>query len=258
MNKFSSLKERLKNGDKVLGTFHTIPSASLANVIGCSGLDFIVIDCEHGPMNMETAENIVRAAQVSGMDSIIRLPANEAHLILRALDIGPQGIQIPHVSNKNDAEKIVKDSKYWPQGDRGYTPFTRAGQYGLDPANHAKEMNKNTLVVLNVEGNEGLENLEEIIKVDGVDVVFIGPYDLSQAFGCPGEVDSKEVVDAIKKTVALTNENGVACGSFARDFTYLDILIDCGVQYITYGVDSNLMLKTYKDVIETFMQKING
>ncbi len=246
------LKERLRGGETVIGTFSGIPSPSLVEAIGFSGLDFIVIDAEHGPVEIQTAENIVRAAEITGMTPIIRVPGNESHLILRALDIGAHGVQVPHVSTREEAELVIEYSKYHPQGKRGLSPFTRAGKYGLAAENHTLRNNENVIVVVNIEGIEGIQNLNEIITVPEIDVIFIGPYDLSQAVGKPGQVEDPEVVSCIKDSVKTIKNNGKSCGSFARDKKYLEILVDCGVQYVTYMVDSAMILQSYKTLKEFF------
>ena len=251
------LKERLKNGEIVLGTWNSIPSASLVNVIGTSGIDFVVIDAEHGPISMETAENLVRAADQSGISPIVRVPANDSHLILRALDIGAYGIQVPHISTKTEAVLAVKYSKYHPQGERGFSPFTRAGSYGIELEEYANRANENTLVVLNVEGLEGLRNLKQIAGVPNIDVIFIGPFDLSQSMGKPGKIENPEVIKSIRHSVGIVKSKGLACGSFAHNSQYLDILISCGVQYITYMVDSAMILQAYRDLYEKFNKKKN-
>lgn len=249
------LKERLKSGEMVFGTWNSIPSSSLVNAIGISGIDFVVIDSEHGPVGMETAEDLIRALDVTGTASVIRVPANDSHLILRALDIGAHGIQVPHISTKEDARRVVGYSKYHPYGQRGFTPFTRAGRYGIDAKGYTKRANEDTMVVINVEGKEGVKNLDEIAGVPGVDVIFIGPYDLSQSLGKAGEVEDTEVIKAIRQSVKIAKNKGIASGSFARDEKYLDILIDCGVQYITYTVDSALISHTYSDLYKMFSDK---
>jgi 2-keto-3-deoxy-L-rhamnonate aldolase RhmA len=252
------LKKRLKNGETVIGTFSGIPSPSLVEAIGYSGIDFIVIDTEHGPVEIQTAENIVRAVEITGMTPIIRVPGNESHLILRALDIGAHGVQVPHVSTKDEAELAIEYSKYHPQGKRGLSPFTRAGKYGLAAENHTTRINEDVMVVVNIEGIEGVQNLNEITAVPDIDVIFIGPYDLSQSLGKPGQVDDPEVVKLIKDNVKIIKNNGKSCGSFARDKKYLEILVDCGVQYITYMVDSAMILQSYKNLKESFeMLSIN-
>ncbi len=251
----NQLKERLKKGESVLGTWNGIPSPTVVNAIGLSGIDFVVIDTEHGPYSMETAENSIRAAEVAGCSPVIRVSTNEANLILRALDIGAHGVQVPHVSSKEDAVAAVNSAKYHPAGERGFTPFTRAGKYGLNAKNHAKDANDQTLVVVHVEGTEGVKNLKDIASVKGIDVLFIGPYDLSQSLGKPGEVEDPQVIAAIRSAVKIAQSKGIACGAYARDEKYLDILIDCGVQYLTYLVDSAVIVQAYKKVYERFQDK---
>lgn len=250
------LKKRLKNGKTVLGSWNIIPSPSLVEIIGNSGLDFIVIDSEHGPVSMETAENLIRSAEVSGMDAVIRVSHNDSHLILRALDIGASGVQVPHVSTKKEARKVVEHAKYYPEGKRGFSPFTRAARYSLDAQGHTDRSNDQTIVVLNIEGKEGIKNLKEIVKVPGIDVIFIGPYDLSQSLGKPGEVDNREIINCISRSVKMAEAEGIACGSFARDEKYLEILLDCGVRYLTYMVDSAIILNSYKALRDLSQKKI--
>ncbi|NQS88998.1 aldolase [Patescibacteria group bacterium] len=247
-----SLKQRLKNGDIVFGVWNSIPSSTLVDVIGSSGIDFIVIDAEHGPVGMETAEDLVRAAQVSGMSSLIRVSTNEAPLILRALDIGAHGVQVPHITTKEEAKQVVRFAKYYPQGVRGFSPFTRAASYGIQTKGYTKKANDETLVVVNIEGKEGTKNIEDIAGIAGIDVIFIGPYDLSQSLGKPGEVRDSEIIDTIKRTVAIADKHGIACGSFAPDESYLELLIECGVRYLTYMVDTAFIAKAYKKVFDSF------
>lgn len=243
-----NLKERLKKGDVVLGTFNMIPSAQAVEAIGYSGLDFIIIDTEHGPIGIESAENLVRAAEVAKMTPIIRVSHNEPHMILRALDIGASGVQVPHVSTKKEAEAVIEYSKYHPKGKRGFSPFTRAAKYGIEAEGHAAKSNKNTVVVVNVEGIDGIKNLNQIADVPDIDVIFIGPFDLSQSLGKPGDVYNPEVIKLIQDNVGVISNKGKACGSFAQDLKYMEILIESGVQYIACMLDTTLMLEACKNL----------
>lgn len=252
-----SLKERLKNGETVIGSWNMIPSTPLIEIMGYAGMDFVVIDTEHGPISMESAEDLVRAAEITRMAPLIRTSANIPHLILRALDIGAHGVHVPHVSTKEDAIAVVKAAKYQPEGDRGYSPFTRAGRYGLGAEEHARFSNERTIVVVHVEGKKGIENLKDIVSVRGIDVVFIGPYDLSQSLGKPGMVADPQVVEMVKRSARIIKDSGKACGSFAADEKYLDMLIEYGVQYVTYKVDSALIAEAYKKACTDINKKIS-
>lgn len=250
-----TLAEKLRKNEMSIGIWNSIPSAALVNVIGSSGIDFMVIDAEHGPVSMETAEDMVRAAELSGASPLIRVPKNSSEYILRALDIGAHGIHIPHVSTVEDAKRAVAYSKYHPLGERGYTPFTRAGEYGKAAQGYAEKANASTIVVAHIEGSNGIKNIDDIARVKGLDVLFVGPYDLSQSLGKPGRVDDPEVVEGIKRGVAASKKNGIVCGSFACDPNYLDILIGCGVRYITYMVDSSVIAGAFMEISKMFNSK---
>lgn len=239
------IKERLGRGECVFGTWNSIPSASLVNAISFGGVDFIVADTEHGPASVERVEDLVRAAEVKDVPCLVRVPSNSPELILRALDIGAHGVHVPHVSTKEEAEAVVKAVKYHPEGERGYSPFTRAGGYGLDPKDHASRSNKNTVVVVHIEGKKGIKNLAGISGVKGIDVVFIGPYDLSQSLGKPGMVEDPEVVGVIKRAVKTVKAKGKICGSFSNNERYLGMLCGCGMRYLTYKVDASFIAESY-------------
>ncbi len=192
------------------------------------------------------------------MAPIIRVSHNEPHMILRALDIGACGIQVPHVSTKKEAEAVIEYSKYHPKGQRGFSPFTRAAKYGIEAEGHAAKSNENTVVVVNVEGIEGIKNLNEIADVPDIDVIFIGPCDLSQSLGKPGDVYNPEVIKLIKHSAGVIRKKGKACGAFAQDLKYMEILIDSGVQYIACMLDTALILQACKNLKDKFNKLIAG
>ncbi len=257
MRKENFLKQKFASGLFALGTFNSIPSGSVVNVIGCAGFDFVVIDAEHGPVGMEKAEDLVRAAEVEGMSPIIRVSENNQALVLRALDIGAHGVQIPHISSASQAKQAVQYAKYPPLGDRGLSPFTRAGAYSLKKSlTHTVEANKNTMVVLNVEGIEGITNLDEILKVEGIDVVFLGPYDLSQSVGKPGAVDDPKVLDFIRSCAKKIRAAGLVAGCFAQNIDMMATLIDSGYQYVTYLLDATILLEALEQVRDNFKARL--
>jgi len=249
MRKENFLKQKLSSGLFALGTFSIIPSSSVINIIGCAGFD--------GPVSMQSAEDLVRAAEVEKVSPIIRVSENNPALILRALDIGAHGVQVPSISTAADARKVVRAAKYAPLGERGLSPLTRAGAYCLKKARtYTAEANKNTLVILNVEGVEGVANLDEILKVEGVDVVFIGPYDLSQSVGKPGMTDDPVVVDAIRTCAKKIKAAGRIAGCIAFNVNMLVMLIECGYQYLTYLVDTTILLEALEQIKENFQARV--
>jgi 4-hydroxy-2-oxoheptanedioate aldolase len=253
MTKTNDLKRSLKQGKTVLGTWNILPSSSVVNVLAASGLDFVVIDMEHGPISYETAEDMVRAAEVEGCTPLIRVPRNDEAEILRALDIGAHGVVVPHIETAADREKAIKAIKYHPIGERGLSPFTRAGGYDPeDTAKHTERANAETMSVLIVEGQEGAKNLEAIIDDANVDVVYFGLCDLSQALGIPGQLDSPKLKEFVKDCVTKAKKKQIAVGAFTADMKMLKWFKEIGLQFITYSLDSTELCRAFKRTIKEF------
>ena len=182
------IKEKLRAGEAVVGTFCNLPSPAAAELLGVAGFDYIIIDAEHSPVDLDTCEHMVRACDASGMAAMVRVALNLPQNILRYLDTGVVGVQIPMVNSKEEAEMVVAATKYPPLGRRGLAA-NRATKYGtnIDLAEYVREANQETLVCVQVETTEALARTEEIASVDLVDLVFLGPTDLSSAMGYPGQ-----------------------------------------------------------------------
>jgi len=171
----------------LLGTWIQTASPDVVEIAGHAGLNFVVIDTEHTSFGIETSDCLLRAAECVGLAALIRVSHKDPTLVMKALDAGAQGIVYPGVSKRKDAEQAVKASKYHPLGERGACPFVRSGGHNiLDWEKYAAEANKNTAVILLLEGKEGVDNLDEIISVPGVDVNMLGPFDLSVSLGVGG------------------------------------------------------------------------
>ena len=157
-------------------------------MLGKLGLDWVLIDGEHGSLSPESMELIIMAAEASGLTPIVRPASSTPEAILQALDRGALGVQAPHVNTAGEARRVVQAARYHPLGSRGLAAGTRAGNYGfgLSLSDHAQQANRETLVCIQLEEVEALRNLDEIVQVEGVDVFFIGPSDLSQSMGYPG------------------------------------------------------------------------
>ncbi|MGB1748964.1 MAG: HpcH/HpaI aldolase family protein, partial [Dehalococcoidia bacterium] len=158
-------------------------------------------------------------------------------------------VQVPQINQKSDAEKVVHAAKYAPLGERGVSVFTRAGNYYKDEAaGHPERQNDETMTVVHIEGQKGLNNLEEIMTVDGIDVLFLGPYDISQSLGVPGDVRSKIVEDALKEAASKARAQGRVIGSYAKDVEMGKWLIDLGVQYLSINVDATIYMQACEDI----------
>ena len=244
------LKEKLQAGETVIGPFVIVPSMTMIDTLGYSGMDFCIIDTEHGPISMETAADMVIAADGTDIAPIIRVGDNDERLILRALDIGSAGVQVPQINDPDDAKKLVNSAKYSPIGERGLSIFTRAGDYFKDGApGHTDRQNDETVVIGHIEGKRGLDNLDEIMEVDGIDVYFLGPYDISQSLGIPGDVRNPIVEEALVEACGKAKAAGKSVGSYARDIDMGRWLLSNGVQYLAYNVDATVYMEACERIM---------
>jgi 4-hydroxy-2-oxoheptanedioate aldolase len=251
----TSLKEKLKNGQTVIGPFMKIRDPAIMEIAGLAGFDYAIVDAEHGPISMESAENMIRAARVAGIAPIVRVRANQPELISRALDIGAEGVQIPQISTKEDAQKAVKAAKFAPEGERGVCRYVRAGRYsGMDRFAYFSEANRDTVVIVHIEGKEGIDNLQGILEVEGLDVIFIGPYDLSQSLGIPGQVSHPLLLEETERIVKLAREKQKVVGIFVDDLETGIKWKNKGVQYISYAVDTGLIYGFFSKQVKAFKE----
>jgi 4-hydroxy-2-oxoheptanedioate aldolase len=258
MREATSLKKRLKQGDIVFGPWCVIPSSSLMNIIAASGFDFVIIDMEHGPISFETAEEMTRAAQSIGCNSIIRLNQVNEEYILKSLDIGADGVLVAHVEKDEDAYKTVSFSKYYPAGSRGFSPYTRAGGYsGENIMDHANRQNEKTFVGVILEGREGIDNIEAILETENLDLVYVGAYDLSQALGMPGDVDHPKVKKYMERCIRQITDAGIAAGGYvAKSKDDIAWMIDIGMQFVTYLPDCTVLYRALEKAVKEFHSMI--
>lgn len=231
-----------------LGIFCKTIDSSFIEAAGYANLDFVILDQEHGSLGLETLHNHVRAAEVAKMTSIIRVKGVDAHAIGSALDTGANGVQVPNISTREQAEEAVKTARFYPLGKRGVCRFVRAAQFGTQERNiYFSEANK-SIVALQVEGLEGVSNLDEILNVKGFDILFVGPYDLSQSVGTPGEIDTKEVRELIIQIARKAKEKNILLGAFCDTQENYKMLKELGFCYIAYSVDINLFVEALRAI----------
>lgn len=240
------------NLDKVLnlGMFMKTTDPAFVEVAGLSGFDFVILDYEHGVTEFSQLSNLIRAAKIHNTAALIRVSGINESEIGKALDIGASGIQVPQVKSSADVEKIIEYSKFYPQGKRGVCRFVRAADYSIMPQKeYYKEANK-AFIVIQLEGLEALENLNSIIEVNGVDVIFIGPYDLSQSLGVPGDVMNPLVFEKMNTIVNECSSRKIKVGTFVDNPESLDIWKKAGVSYIAYSVDVGLFADKCREIIQ--------
>ncbi len=211
----NKMKEKLRSGQPAFGCSVMFPSPQIVEMIGKLGFDWVLMDCEHGSISPESVELMAMAAELSGITPIARPWTNSPEAILRVMDRGAMGVQVPHVNTAADARRAVAAVKYHPIGQRGLAAGTRPANYGfgLPTTDYIQVANRETLVCVQLEEKEALHNLDEILQVEHVDVFFVGPSDLSQSMGYPGRSDVSEVQAAMDKAFAAIVAEGKVPGS---------------------------------------------
>ena len=259
MTRVNKIKQTLKSGGRVFGTWSMLSSPAVLSVIASSGLDFVIVDMEHGPTTFETAENQLHAAEAGGIEPIVRLGEDHAPHVLHALEIGTQSVLVSQVATVEQARRIVNSCRYFPDGNRGLSPFTR--NHGYSDANLPEKLqyaNDQMFVGVLVEGEEGIRNLPEIAKIPGLDMIYLGVYDISQACGVPGNLTHPKVLNIMRDYVKVIEDAGLAAGSVARDRDYMELLLDAGFRFVSYRVDSAVMREGFETALGWYQDLTRG
>lgn len=235
-----NLKKRLADGETLIGTILSMPSPETAEVMAMAGFDWLFIDLEHGPLSFLQAQRMIQAAG-GRCGSLVRVPENTEVAMKKALDIGAEGIIAPKVNTAAEAEQIVSYCKYAPDGQRG-VGATRAHGYGMHFQQYVERANEDTLVVVQIEHIEGVNNIDSIVATAGVDVIFVGPYDLSASMGLMGQLDHPDVLKAIEKVEAACHKAEKAMGYFGMTVEAVKPAVDKGYQLITCGTDTGFLV----------------
>jgi len=244
-----------ENKKFVVGPFMKVSDPALVEIAAFAGFDFVIIDLEHGPNTFQTIQGHIRAAQAKNIVSVVRVPEINENMISKALDIGADYVQVPQIETADDARRVVKAAKFFPEGARGVCRYVRAADYASMPKeNYFGGANKQTGVIIHIEGNIAFNNIDEILKVDGVDVIFIGPYDMSQSCGVPGQVNHPKVISQMKEIVEKAKPLGKVVGTFVESPESAKQWIDLGVKYISYAVDVGI----YYDACKSIVDKVNA
>lgn len=229
----NAMKARFAAGEPAFGLSVMIPSPQIVESAAGMGFDWVLIDCEHGTVGLESMELMIMAAEAAGVTPIVRPRSNSASDILQAMDRGASGVQVPHINTAAEARAAVAAVKFHPQGQRSLAAGTRASGYGFrgSMGGFVEEANRQTLVCVQIEDEAALPNVGEILQVEGIDVFFIGPSDLSQSMGHPGNPKEPRVARAIEETLAKIVAAGKTPGMPATGDAVQGVLAK-GVRYI--------------------------
>ena len=249
------MKASLKRGEVLIGTFVLeFGGSAIATLLASAGADFIIADLEHSSFSIETMGRIIRDARGANLPCVVRVPVLERHFVSRVLDAGATGVMIPRVESCDDLEKIREWTQYAPEGDRGVAFGIGHTDYGdftkLDTREYVRRANEEIISIGQIETVKAVENLEDILTTGGLDVVFIGPYDLSTSMGISGEFDHPLLLDAIKRVITLTQMHNIPLGCYVNDFESGEQWLRLGVQLIACGNDAFLLTRKFAEESE--------
>ena len=251
-----SIKKRLQNGELVLGTIISeIRNPNIAYMLAQCGFEFFIIDNEHGSYNPETIANMVAAARGAGIAVIVRIPEITRENILKPLDAGAAGLLVPMVNSAAEAEEIIRHAKYPTTGNRGAALRRPHNMYAkVNAAEYLKQANENTFIAVQAETTQAIENIDEIAAVEGVDCIFVGPFDLSISLGIPGQINHEVEVNAIEKIAAACKKHHKIGGILMFEQELLTKWIQQDFRFAVYSSDITLLA----DAASTAVKELKG
>ena len=252
-NKF---KAGLKAGEIQYGVWNGLADTIVAEILAGSGFDWVLIDAEHGPFDLRTIQLQLQAISQFDIPVVVRPPVGERVLIKQLLDIGVQSLLIPNVETAKHAEACAKDMRYAPKGNRGVgTALARAAQWNRVNG-YFDRSNDEMCTVVQVESIKAVENLDEILKVDDIDAIFIGPADLAATMGHLGNPGHPDVVEKVNECLSKIKASDKEAGILTSSKTLIDNYIDKGAKMVGVGIDTLLLSKAAKELAETFKPEL--
>jgi 4-hydroxy-2-oxoheptanedioate aldolase len=210
MIKENRLKRMLREHSKPAGVFVRLATPAVVEIAAAAGLDFVILDNEHGAFSDETLENMVRAADAVGIGAVVRVPVNQSWAITRTLDMGADGLWVPQVNSRADAEAAVRAARYHPAGQRGMNTSCRRADYGaMQRSQYLARANDEVVLVIQIEDMRAVNAIEDILSVPGVDMISVGLGDLAQSMGLPGQMDHPEVLAVDAKVKNAAGKHGI-------------------------------------------------
>jgi 4-hydroxy-2-oxoheptanedioate aldolase len=246
------VKQKLREGKSVFGPFMMIPDANAAEIVAGAGFDFLLFDMEHGSATLESVESCLRACELRGAAGLVRTPDGSPATVSKVLDAGTKGILVPHVKSARQAAEAVAAMTFGPPGARGINAVSRAANYGnCDYLEFFAESDRETLVMIQIEDAEAIEELDAIAQVPGLDVIFCGPYDLSRSLGQignPAHPDVKSVVERVVEVGAAKEScvPGLYVGSTEAAVEWQGK----GARFFAFGGDTGFLSKGARDAFE--------
>ncbi|XOV72629.1 MAG: HpcH/HpaI aldolase/citrate lyase family protein [Verrucomicrobiota bacterium] len=252
-----SVRQRIKAGKQVIGTWLNSASSVMAELLAECGYDFVCIDAEHSPIDLTNAQRLFTSITSGNPDceAFVRLPGIDYSYTKRYLDAGATGLIGPLVNSPEDAALLVKTAKYPPLGDRG-VGFCRANQYGKNVAKEFQRANDEILVAVQIEHIDGAQRINEILAVEGIDAVFIGPYDLSASMGLTGQFENSDYVSVRDSILEACRRHDVAAGIHVvpTNLNELEMRLKEGYKMIAYSLDIEMVRRLGNEGVSRFQE----
>lgn len=247
----SKLKKKLQTNQVVLQAMLRLPDPAIAEIIAMSGVDFITIDGEHFGFDEETIYNLIRAVNLHGVECMMRVHELDPFLISKLMDMGLTGILVPHVESYEDAKRIVDAVKFAPVGKRGFCPISRANHWGMTMTaqEYAAFSNENTVIAVMIETKRGIEDLDRILTIPEIDTFSIGPSDLSNSYGLPGQVDHPVVQAAIAEAQRKIMQAGKSLCTLAYTPEAAQKALEHGIHHLHLGSDLQVLTRTFSQLV---------
>lgn len=233
-----TLKQKIRNNELTLGTWLTIPHQSVVEILSTAGFEWITIDIEHSALSMSDIISMIGHIQGNNMKALVRIYDNDPIIIKRVLDAGADGIIVPMVKNREEAQQIIDSVYYPPHGKRG-VGLSRAQGYGTQFDSYKDSIEDNIIIIAQIEHIDAINNLEEIISIPEIDATLIGPYDLSASMGKPGQYHLPEIKKAIEKYDSICDKHNVPKGAHVISSNYQDTQdkINLGYSFLAFSLD---------------------
>lgn len=256
MNKF---KEQIRKGEKPVGIFAGLCSPLVTECLGIAGFDYVIIDNEHSPVEAETSLSMIRSAELRGVTPFVRVRETSRPAVMKLLDVGAQGLIVPNVSTVEEVQELISWAKYAPLGNRGFCASRKDG-WGSSLCMSVPEtmayFNDEVLLVPQCETVGALEHIEAITALEGVDGIFIGPFDLSISMGIPGQFGAPEFQAAVQRVLKACHDHGKFCMMFAGDEAAVISGFARGIDTMTYSMDAILLTDYLKNTLAQLKEKI--
>ncbi len=244
------IHDRVAAGERLIGTWCNLGSSITVEMAGLAGFDWVLIDNEHGVGDYSALVGQVQAAAATPAAPIVRIAWNDPVLFKRVLDLGVAGVMVPYVQTADEAWQAVRAMRYPPEGVRGVASLTRATGFGANLAEYFARANNELLTIVQIETPAGVAAADAIAAVDGVDVMFVGPLDLSTSLGVQRQYSNPHFLDAVDTVVAAAAKHGKASGILALDSAMLAPMLKRGMTFVAHGSDGGLVANGMRANVE--------